>query len=87
MKRIANLYDQITTLKNLQDADVKAQRGKSNQYGVKLHKENEEANLLILQDMLISKTYRTSPYDIFDIYEPKERTVYDARPEYRRSAY
>lgn len=76
MKRIGNLYEQITSLKNLQEADAKAQKGKSNQYGVMLHKQNAEGNLLVLQDRLISKTYQTSPYDIFNIYEPKERVVY-----------
>jgi len=76
MKRIGNIYEQITSLKNIQEADAKAQKGKANQYGVVLHKKNEEGNLLILQDLLISKTYRTSTYDIFKIYEPKERLVY-----------
>lgn len=76
MKRINNIYSQIATLKNLQEADKKAQKGKSNQYGVILHNRNKEANLLVLQDMLLSKTYRTSKYDIFKVYEPKEREVY-----------
>lgn len=76
MKRIGNLYSSITSLKNIQEADAKAQLGKANQYGVKLHNENREGNLLVLQDMLASKTYRTSQYDIFTIHEPKERLVY-----------
>ena len=76
MKRIGNIYEQITSLANLQEADVKAQKGKANQYGVVKHNQNKEANLLLLQDMLISKSYRTSTYDIFQVYEPKERTVY-----------
>ena len=76
MKRIGNLYERITSLKNLQEADEKAQKGKLNQYGVILHNRNREGNLLVLQDKLISKTFRTSPYDIFTIYEPKERIVY-----------
>jgi RNA-directed DNA polymerase len=76
MKRIGNIYERITSLKNIQEADAKAQKGKTNQYGVQLHNRNQEGNLLILQDMLISKTYRTSQYDIFNIYEPKERVVY-----------
>jgi len=76
MKRIGNIYEQITSLKNLQEADAKAQIGKSNQYGVMIHNRNQEGNLLVLQDMLVSKTFRTSPYDIFNIYEPKERVVY-----------
>lgn len=76
MKRIGNLYDQIASLKNLHEADVKAQKGKSSQYGVIIHKRNQEQNLLLLHDMLVNKTYRTSKYDIFTINEPKERIVY-----------
>lgn len=76
MKRISNLYEQITSMKNLVEADKKAQQGKSNQYGVMLHNRNREGNLLMLQDMLLSKTYCTSAYDIFTIYEQKERVVY-----------
>lgn len=76
MKRIGNIYEQITSLQNLQEADRKAQQGKSGQYGVILHNRNQESNLLVLQDMLVSKTYRTSQYDIFKIQEPKERIVY-----------
>jgi retron-type reverse transcriptase len=41
-----------------------------------LHDENRESNLLALQQMLLNKTYRTSAYDIFKVYEPKERDVY-----------
>ncbi|GHM98817.1 hypothetical protein WSM22_03070 [Cytophagales bacterium WSM2-2] len=76
MKRIGNVYEEISSLKNLQDADAKAQKGKSGQYGVLLHNQNREGNLFKLQDMLLSKSYKTSPYDIFSVYEPKERLVY-----------
>lgn len=76
MKRIGNLYAQITSLKNLQLADATAQRGKLKQYGVVLHNRNREGNLLLLQDSLASKTYHTSEYDIFTIHEPKERLIY-----------
>lgn len=76
MKRIGNLYSHITSLANLQEADRKAQLGKSNQYGVLLHKRNAEGNLLVLKDLLESRTYKTSTYDIFKVHEPKERIVY-----------
>jgi len=76
MKRVGNLYNRITSLYNLQEADEKAQKGKSGQYGVILHNQNREGNLFILQDRLQSKTYRTSEYDVFQVHEPKERTVY-----------
>ncbi len=32
--------------------------------------------MLVLQDNLLSKTYKTSPYTVFKIFEPKERDVY-----------
>lgn len=76
MKRIGNLYDQITSLKNLQEADQKAQKGKGNRYGVIQHNMNQEGNLLVLQDLLRSRSYRTSRYDVFTVHEPKERIVY-----------
>ena len=76
MKRIGNLYESISSLKNLQEADAKAQKGKRNQYGVVLHNRSKESNLLVLQDRLISASYKTSTYDVFEIHEPKERIVY-----------
>ena len=76
MKRITNLYQQICSIENLMLADAKARKGKAWQYGVQVHDRNREENLLALRDMLLSKTYSTSPYTIFKIYEPKEREVF-----------
>jgi RNA-directed DNA polymerase len=76
MKRFGNLYGQICSLENLQLADAKARKRKAGQYGVQAHDKNREANLLLLQQQLLSKTYRTSPYTTFKVYEPKERIVY-----------
>jgi retron-type reverse transcriptase len=76
MKRIGNLYEKIISIENLQLAEAKAQQGKSKQYGVRLHNKNREANIQALHEMLKNKTYRTSKYDIFKVYEPKEREIY-----------
>lgn len=76
MKRVGNLYQRIVSIENLTEADRKAQKGKSKQYGVKLHNKSREANILELHILLKEKTYKTSLYDIFKIYEPKEREVY-----------
>lgn len=76
MKRIDNLYDKIISLKNLRLADENARRGKTNTYGVKVHNKNREQNLLALHEALLTKTFKTSPYDVFTIYEPKERIIY-----------
>lgn len=76
MKRLGNLFEKITSIENLMLADQKAQKGKSEKYGVIIHNENRENDILKLHDMLISKDYKTSEYDIFLIHEPKEREIY-----------
>lgn len=76
MKRIGNLYEKIISIENLRLADEKARRGKLNSYGVKVHDRNREANILALHDKLLTKTYKTSEYDVFTIFEPKERLIF-----------
>jgi len=76
LKRTGNLYQTICSIDNLRLADQRASKGKSKQPGVIAHLANAEANLLQLQQMLVSKTYCTSEYTIFKVYEPKEREVY-----------
>jgi RNA-directed DNA polymerase len=76
MKRLNNLYEGICSMENLELAVKKARKGKRNQYGVKAFDKNPENNLILLQSMLLNKTYRTSEYTTFFIYEPKEREVF-----------
>lgn len=76
MKRIGNLFDRIISVENLRRADIKASKGKSAQYGVRVHQKNQEANLLALHETLKTKTYKTSAYTTFAIYEPKERIIF-----------
>ena len=76
MKRIGNLYEKIISVDNLRLADEKARRGKVNTYGVRLHDKNREANIIALHEALLTKTYKTSAYDVFTIHEPKERLIY-----------
>ncbi|XKX06289.1 reverse transcriptase domain-containing protein [Tenacibaculum maritimum] len=76
MKRIGNLYSKIISVENLTEADKKAQKGKLKQYGVQIHNKNKESNILNLHYLLKTKTYKTSEYDVFKVYEPKEREVY-----------
>lgn len=76
MKRLNNLYSKVITIENLRLADSKASKGKSKQYGVKVHRKRQESNILLLHEMLLNKSYKTSPYATFKVYEPKERVVY-----------
>jgi retron-type reverse transcriptase len=76
MKRIGNLYEKIIDIDNLRLADEKARRGKLKSYGVKAHDKNRDANILKLHEMLKNKTFHTSKYHVFKIYEPKEREIF-----------
>lgn len=76
MKRIGNLYEKVYSIENLKLADLKAKKGKLNQYGVKVHKKNADENILKLHDILKNKTYRTSKYTSFIVHDPKEREVF-----------
>ena len=75
MKRIANLYEQIISVHNLELADQKARKGKQDTYGVRLHDKNREENLRLLHEALKNKTFKTSPYSTFMIHDPKERII------------
>lgn len=76
MKRIGNLYEKIISVENLQLADSIARKGKSKQPGVIQHDKNHEANISKLHEMLKNKTYRTSEYTTFTVFEPKERLIF-----------
>ena len=76
MKRIGNLYSKIIDIENLELADKNARKGKLKSYGVRLHDMNRENNILKLHEQLRNKQYKTSEYNIFKIYEPKERDIY-----------
>jgi retron-type reverse transcriptase len=76
MKRIGNIYSQICSIDNLRLADQRASKGKSAQRGVIAHNRDREANIELLHEMLVNKTYKTSPYHVFKIFETKEREIY-----------
>lgn len=76
MKRLNNLYQRICSLENLAAADAIARKGKLNQYGIRIHDRNREANLVQLRDDLLSRRFQTSAYTTFKVFEPKEREVF-----------
>jgi RNA-directed DNA polymerase len=76
MKRINNLFEKICSIENLELADIIARKGKSGQYGIKVHDKNRSNNILQLHELLITGKFRTSNYTTFKVYEPKEREVY-----------
>ena len=76
MKRVGDLYTEIISMENLRLAEQNARKGKKHQYGVQLFDRNPEGNLLLLHELLSNHEYRTSDYDTFKVFEPKERLVY-----------
>lgn len=76
MNRKNNLYQQIISIENLELADAIARRGKHKQPRVIEHDRNREANIMKLHEILENKTYRTSEYTTFTVFEPKERLIF-----------
>ena len=76
MKRIGNLYEKIYNIDNIIFADTIARKGKMNQPGVISHDKFRKENILKLHEMLKNKSYKTSEYTTFTIYEPKERIIF-----------
>lgn len=76
MKRINNLYEKIISPDNLRRAEAKARRGKAGSYGVRLFDRDPEGNLLALHEALLTKTFKTSPYEVYTIHKPKERLIH-----------
>ena len=76
MRRINNLYEKICSIENLMLADSIARKGKLSQPGVVEHDRNRDQNLRDLHQALLTRTYKTSQYTTFTIYEPKERLIF-----------
>ena len=75
MKTYKNLYPKIYDFDNLHLAYLKARRCKRYRHDVLRFSANLEENLINIQNHLIWKTYKPSPYKYFTIYEPKERLI------------
>ncbi len=76
MKRVTNLFGQICKFDNLYRAYDKARQRKSKNYGVLMFEKNLDENLTKIQRELLDGTYRTSEYETFTIFEPKERLIF-----------
>jgi len=77
IKRKGFIYEKICSLDNLTQAHYKARRGKAHYKEVKMVNANTQYYIEKLRDSLLSKTYRTSEYVIFNIKDKgKEREIY-----------
>jgi RNA-directed DNA polymerase len=75
MKRHGNLWPQITQFETLLLAAKKAQRGKRFRPNVLDFNHNLEAELIQLQQELLSQTYQPGAYRTFEIFAPKYRLI------------
>jgi retron-type reverse transcriptase len=75
MKRRGNLYSQICDIDNIRLAEKKSRKGKQHQDGVKIFDKDPEANIVSIHNMLVNKTYKTSKYTTFMIWEKKARLI------------
>ncbi len=75
MKRKGNIWKDICSIENLILADKKARKGKRHQRGVKKHDKGKGCNIIMLHNMLMDRTYKTSDYSHFIIKEEKERLI------------
>lgn len=76
MKRIKNKYADICSLENLTMANAIARKGKAGRADIVEFDKDPEGNLLALHHSLVNKTFRTSAYTTFKVWEPKERLVF-----------
>lgn len=75
MKRIGNLFNDICCIDNLELADVKARKSKHKTKGVLSHDVEKDLNILKLHEALKDKTFTTSEYKTFKIFDKKERVI------------
>ncbi len=75
-KKYKNLIDKIVNIDNMRNAYLKAVRG-GNRYtiGHLKFKENLEANLYQLQQLIINGSYTHGSIILFLVHEPKERLI------------
>lgn len=76
MKRHGNLYEQITSPENLHTAYLRARRGKSWRRSIRRFDKDVYGNLEKIRDDLVARRYRTSPYVVKTVMEPKKRDIY-----------
>lgn len=76
MKRYGDLWDKIVSYDNLYLAYKKARKNKGWQRQVQEVDADVENKLLAIQEMLIKRTYKVSPYKKRTIFEPKKRDIY-----------
>ena len=75
MKRKNNLYENIYKMENIQEAFNEVCRNTRNKRKVELFKEYRCLYVSRIHDILERRAYKVGKYNVFKIYEPKERII------------
>lgn len=75
MRRKGNLYKNIYKLENIQTIFNEVCRNTKNKRKVGIFREYKASYISRIHDILINKSYTPAPYNVFTIYEPKERRI------------
>jgi hypothetical protein len=76
MKRHGNLFKSIATEDNIYLAYTKACKGRRWQDTIKDFEKDLDTNIKAIHKSLTDKTYTTSQYEVFPIFEPRHRLIY-----------
>lgn len=77
MKRHGNLFEKITDPENIRQAFKEAKRGKRKTGVIRRCEQNVDQVCGQIREMLINKTFTTSPYRTMYIHVPKTRLIFD----------
>jgi RNA-directed DNA polymerase len=79
MKRVGNLWEQVMDRANLLGAFHRAARGKRWKGEVRAFAENLDVNLDRMRKECMDLSFSTGIFHVFQVYDPKERTIHAAR--------
>ena len=75
MKRKNNLYENTYQMENILEAYNEVCRNTKNKRKVRNYREYKCIYISRIYETLKNKTYEVGPYNVFTIYEPKERRI------------
>ena len=75
MKRKNNLYNEICKMENIISAFDEVCKNTKNKRKVRNYKQYKCIYISRIYNILKNKTYEVGPYNVFTIYEPKERRI------------
>ena len=75
MKRKSFLYENMCDMNNIMKVYDEVCRNTRNKKRVNVYREYKCANISKIYNTLIERRYKVGPYNVFTIYEPKERRI------------